>query len=510
MAYCMYLRKSRKDTEAEMRGEGETLARHRAQLTELALRDGYNVTASYEEIGSADTIAARPQMQRLLTDVEAGVWEGVLCVEIERLARGNTMEQGLVAQTFKDSGTRIITPYRVYDPNNESDEEYFEFNLFMARREYKTTTRRLQAGRERSAKEGKYPGSRAVYGYTRYKLEGQKGWSLKPHPEQAPIVRLIFDLYGNQGVSSDGIANRLNIMGVKPPRADRWTASGVRAILRDPTYAGYIRWNQRKTTYVVKNGVRQAVRPLCANVIIARGLHEPLIDEILFRKVQCMFEQHAKRPKSEMRAVANPLAGFVKCGVCGRAMIMKPSSNSRPDMLHCSTRGCATTGIYMPIAEQAILDILASWVERYSVSKEAAARPASPSSDEIKHHLAAQISTLNRQLNNLHDLLEQGVYDASTFMARRSDLLARRDQLTAALAEANKPALTTADRIISILPRLRTVLDAYADAPTAEAKNDLLRSVISRVVYHKTHRCYRNENPAEYLTLDVFPFFVDE
>ncbi len=48
------------------------------------------------------------------------------------------IDQGIVSQAFKYSGTRIITPTKTYDPNNEFDEEYFEFGLFMSRREYQT------------------------------------------------------------------------------------------------------------------------------------------------------------------------------------------------------------------------------------------------------------------------------------------------------------------------------------------------------------------------------------
>ena len=46
-----------------------------------------------------------------------------------------------------------MTPAKIYDPNNEFDEEYFEFGLFMSRREYKTIKKRLQRGRVSSAKE---------------------------------------------------------------------------------------------------------------------------------------------------------------------------------------------------------------------------------------------------------------------------------------------------------------------------------------------------------------------
>ena len=193
--YLIYLRKSRADIEAEQRGEGETLARHERSLLDLAGRLKLNIVDIYREVVSGETIAARPVMQQLLTEVESGLWAGVLVMEVERLARGDTIDQGIVAQAFKFSGTKIVTPSKTYDPENEFDEEYFEFGLFMSRREYKTINRRLQRGREASIKEGKYVGSISPYGYDKVKLERDKGFTLAPNPDQAPIVRMIYELY---------------------------------------------------------------------------------------------------------------------------------------------------------------------------------------------------------------------------------------------------------------------------------------------------------------------------
>ena len=61
--YVIYLRKSRADVEAEKLGEGETLARHKKILTELAARKGLYVEKIYEEIVSGETIEARPEIQ---------------------------------------------------------------------------------------------------------------------------------------------------------------------------------------------------------------------------------------------------------------------------------------------------------------------------------------------------------------------------------------------------------------------------------------------------------------
>lgn len=128
-------------------------------LTTLAKKRGLTIGKIYREIVSGETISERKEMQKLLKDVENEMWTGILVVEVERLARGDTSDQGRVAKAFKYSHTQIITPVKTYNPDNEFDEEYFEFGLFMSRREYKTINRRLQRGRELSVAEGNFIGN---------------------------------------------------------------------------------------------------------------------------------------------------------------------------------------------------------------------------------------------------------------------------------------------------------------------------------------------------------------
>lgn len=160
--YAKYLRKSRFDRDYAELSVEETLKRHEAILDKLAGERGYHIAKTYYEVVSGESIAARPEIQKLLEEVNAGVYAGVLVVDVERLARGNGADQAYISQVFQFSSTKIITPTKVYDPSNEFDEEYFEFGLFMSRREYKTINRRLIRGRESSASEGKYLGSIAA------------------------------------------------------------------------------------------------------------------------------------------------------------------------------------------------------------------------------------------------------------------------------------------------------------------------------------------------------------
>jgi len=249
----MYLRKSRADAEAEARGEGETLARHEHTLQELAKRRHLPIVKVYREIVSGDSIASRPQMQQLLQDLENNLYDGVLVMEVERLARGNTIDQGIVAQAFKESDTKIITPVKTYDPNNEFDEEYFEFSLFMSRREYKTIKRRMQAGRVASIKEGNYIGTNPPYGYRKIS-PAPKVRTLEIVEEEAAVVRMIFELYLKDGIGAKAIATRLNALQILPQKSEKWEAVSIRKILRNPVYAGKIQWHTKREGGILADG----------------------------------------------------------------------------------------------------------------------------------------------------------------------------------------------------------------------------------------------------------------
>ena len=192
--FAIYLRKSRKDLEIK---DYDVLERHRRILLDFANSRNIKINKEdiYEEIVSGETIQDRPVIQELLKKIEVGYYKAVLVMEIERLARGNTIDQGIITQTFQLTNTLIITPNKTYDTNNEYDNEFLEFGLFMSRREYKAISRRIQTGRIQSVKEGNYIGSITPYGYDKERLEGAKGYKLIPNPEEAENVKLIFKLF---------------------------------------------------------------------------------------------------------------------------------------------------------------------------------------------------------------------------------------------------------------------------------------------------------------------------
>lgn len=197
----IYLRKSRKDMDYYKNEPIEkTLQRHEKELQEFIIRifgkpiPEHNI---YREVVSGDTIEDRPVMQEVLSVIEDDSKKGVVCIEIERLARGNTIDQGVIAQTFQYTNTRIITLTKIYNLDNEDDLSYFEDGLFQARKFLKYVKRALGTGRRRSVKDGKYVGSVLPYGFNKMKLPNEKGFILIENESEAKVIRLMSNLFIN-------------------------------------------------------------------------------------------------------------------------------------------------------------------------------------------------------------------------------------------------------------------------------------------------------------------------
>lgn len=482
--YAMYLRKSRADVEAEARGEGETLAKHEKALTELAKRQGLSITKQYREIVSGENIAARPQMQALLADVSGGVYDGVLVMEIERLARGDTIDQGVVAQAFKTSRTKIITPIKTYDPNNEYDEEYFEFSLFMSRREYKTIRRRMNAGRIATIKDGNYITPIAPYGYKKIHPE-PKVYTLKIIPEQAEIVRLIFSRR-LQGIGSRAIANELNNMGVAPLKSQQWERSSIKKILENPVYAGKIHWHSKRD-----------------GDIICDGRHEAIISEEMFKRVQELIANHPLAHVTNNDELLNYYSGLLYCKNCGHQLVRRYVNTSGKAHMLCRYNTCRglTVSSTMDSIDEALKETIKIKIAKleHIATQNKKIIPPKPDKRPI---IEAELTKLAGQKSKIYDLLEQGIYSTEDFLERSAAVANKIKK-----CEAELKALTAAEPAHKIpddelLIRLNKVLAEFDEANPTK-KNQLLKSIIRRMDYSKTKRqCYNDMSTDMQLDID--------
>jgi site-specific DNA recombinase len=485
----VYLRKSREDSEAEERArrEGrevvETLSRHRRTLLELAHEYRHNITRIFEEVVSGEYIDERPEVQKLLDGVENGEATAVWVMDIDRLGRGDMADQGVVIRTFKESGTLILTPDKVYDLTDEMDEEWTEYKTFMARRELKMIRKRLQNGRIRSVKDGKYIGTRPPFGY-----DVTRDLTLIPNND-ADVVRQIFRMYTEEGLGCNRIAHRLNEMGIKSPMGKIWRGESVLALLNNPVYAGWITW--RRLHQDRRRG-RYRRRPE-SEWIKARGQHEPLISEEVFQRSKEIRARRSHVPIRKDRAPSSPLSGLVQCGKCGELMVKRPYARQAAHLI-CKNPNCDTRSTRLQFVEERIIDELAKWLADYQLSVEEVAASLSPTENKIPLYtkrlnaLDAEIARVNAQRDELHNLLEQRIYDTETYLERNqklhkelTDLKRQREAIEAEMEREEKAMKARLD----IIPKVTSVIEAYKATDDVAAKNQLLKSVLEHVVYHK-------------------------
>lgn len=499
----IYLRKSRKDMEYFKDEPIEkTLERHEKILQDFIISilgkpiPEHNI---YREVASGDTIADRPVMQQVLSIIESNTKKGVVCVEIERLARGNTLDQGTIAQTFQYTDTKIITPQKIFDLDNDYDRSFFEDGLHQARKYLEYTKKILNRGRVSSVHEGKYVGSICPYGYTKEKLKNQKGYKLVIDEDEAKIVRIVFDL-ASQGIGANNICNRLNKIGSKPRNSEVWVAATIRDMIHNPVYYGMIKWNERKEVKIMKNGIICKIRPVQKEYILVKGLHEPIIDEELWKLANKNSKIKEGKSTRKDLILHNSLAGLVECGICHRTMQRRNYRSGHIDGLICPLPHCKNISSHLYLVENAILSLLQVHLNQFeetlaTYQKEPIQQELDTNNVEL---IEKEIEKTQNQLNKAFDLLEQEIYDNNTFLERSRLLKEHIEELKQEKEKySSRSKQKKIEEIKNVIPKLKNVLDTYSTTLTAEERNNLLKSIIKKVYYIKTVKGKGHEDEFE-------------
>ena len=463
---AIYLRKSRLDLELE--GQEETLARHERILIDYCNRNNLDIAKIYKEVVSGEDIENRPIVQQLLRDVQEGLYEGVVVVELERLSRGNQIDQVEIAETFKNSNTKIYTLNKVYDLSSEDsfDEDFFEFGLFMSRREYKIIKSRLIRGKKQAQKEGYFVGCVTPFGYSKEK-QG-KGFVLIPD-NNAEIVQLIFNKYVHEDWSLSQVRDFLNNNGMKPLKAKNWSNERLRHLLKNKVYLGLIGFEIKK------------------NPTYFEGKHVAIIDEKTFEKATDKLSVNAPKMRLD-RTLKNPFSSVMFCSKCGCTMKLK-NSRSIP-FLACDTLGCQTIGAYLKEVEEKVIDELQVELKRYNYFIE----NCSEEIENKKRQANNEITLLNKELNKKNnmidkccEMLEEGIYTKEKYLQRVNTLEKEIEVIKSNIKTLKNETFDDTEKIKTAIPILSKVLNEYWSL-TPENKNKLLKGIASKIIYSKATR----------------------
>lgn len=191
-----YGRKSR--TDDPLLSTDEILEKHSKIVEEYAIKylgGPIPEENKYMEVASGESLKDRPEITRLLKDIENQAVKAIIVVEVQRLSRGDLEDAGKLIRLLRYTNTFVITPMKIYDLRDEYDRDAFERELKRGN-EYLEYFKKIQArGRLASVKEGNYVGSTAPYGFDRIeKSDGKRSYfTLIERKDQADVVRMIFN-----------------------------------------------------------------------------------------------------------------------------------------------------------------------------------------------------------------------------------------------------------------------------------------------------------------------------
>lgn len=504
-----YLRKSRSD-DALLTVE-EVLQKHETILDDWAERNlGGKVAEEnkYREVVSGETIDDRPEMLRLLKEIESPRVKAILVVEVQRLSRGDLEDAGRLIKLLRYTNTLVITPQKTYDLRDDYDRDFFERELKRGNEFLEYQKKIMNRGRLLSVQQGNFIGSIAPYGYDKDTvIDGKRKCpTLKINEAEANIVRMIFDMYVNKDMGRTNIANHLDNLGVKPPKGAYWSAAALKDMLTNIHYIGKVKWNYRKTVTIVEDGEIKHTRPKTniEEYLVYDGKHPAIIDEKTF---YAAIEKHGKNPKPPAnKTLRNPLAGLLFCK-CGYAMSMrtykkKDGSERNAPRLLCDRQTKCNSGscLYSEMIEK-VKEILKECINDFEVRIKGDNKDARKLHANLINDLEKKLVALDKKEVSLWDKYAEEEMPKAIFDKLNEKLLHEKDEINSALCKA-KEAMPDPIDYEEQLHRFQDALVALDDENIpVSVKNKLLKACFERIEYHR-EKPERLRSNAKRVTVD--------
>lgn len=365
---CAIYRRVSTDMQAE---EGFSLEAQKNRLQAYAESQGWTIVEDYCDEGFSAKNTDRPEMQRLISDIKKKKFDVVLVYRLDRFVR-SVLDLHELLQLMEKYDVKFKSATEVFDTTSATGRLFITLIATLAQWERETIAERVHLGMAKKAEQGERNGAPAPYGYDL--VDGK----LIKNNEEAKWVQYIFERYGYVG--SQTIAKELNRKGVRTKKGEVWSDFSVRYVLRNPIYAGLVRWNYE--TY--SKGARKRTGEEILREINQPGF-EPLIDKETFDEVQKIIEK--RRVNAFRSNNFYPFSGVAKCEKCGYSF----TGNTKPNGYRFyKCRGRINFGVCdMPIvSEQAIEEAFLGVLELAETDIEIEEPEHTMSEEEIQKRLS--------------------------------------------------------------------------------------------------------------------------
>ena len=317
-----------------MQIDGYSLDAQKARMKAYADFNDYQIVGEYEDAGkSGKSIEGRASFCRMMEDIKSGK-DGVAYVLVFKLSRfgRNAADVLSTLQVMQDFGVNLICVEDGIDSSKDAGKLMISVLSAVAEIERENIRVQTMEGRIQKAREGRWNGGFAPYGYRL--VDGV----LQINEDEAPAIRTIFEQYVSTDTGANGLSKYLETHGFQKLTRQNGTsplfsATLIRAILKNPVYCGKIAFGRRKLEKIhgTRNEYHQVPQE---NYLLVDGLHEGIVSEELWNAAQVKLLAQSKRYEPVNRSKteqAHLLSALVKCPICGAGMYSNKCTKRKKD-----------------------------------------------------------------------------------------------------------------------------------------------------------------------------------
>src|ERR1041384_6843747 len=320
----------------EEQKEGQTIDSQIAELNRFAAEKSWTVVDVYKDEGWSGSLLARPGLDRLRDDATRGRFSALLINDVDRLSR-DVSHLGIIKRDFERCGVQLV--FRKL-PAEQSPTYNLMVNILgsFAEFERELIADRMRRGRRHKVEfRQQFIGARPAYGYRYVRKNhttGKEGY-LEVAPEEALVVRQMYEWVDQEGLSARKVVERLNTIGAIPQkRGECWRLSSVLRILRNEMYAGVWYYNKHESCEPLKPIKRDAnkhslksssrLRPQTDWLPIILSASLRIIERDQWQRVQSQLTRNRTfSPRNTKHSYL--LRGLVRCGACRASVIGDPN-----------------------------------------------------------------------------------------------------------------------------------------------------------------------------------------
>lgn len=338
---------SMKDSQKDSPEHQEAFIRERSATL------GMEIEQIYEDRDSATSIVARDDVQRMIADAKRGDVRTLFFTSLSRFSRDALDAISLKRILVNALKVRVISIEDGYDSGVKDDELLFGIKSVVNQNTSGDISTSSRRGIRQSAAKGNYIGSIPPYGYKKVVRDGRK--TLDVVPEQAEIVRMIYDLYVNRGMGEKSIVNYINgedggRLPIPSYKGGLWGLTAVQRILQNENYTGFNVFGRHtvEVTYndladLMDRGKKLVQKPKSEWEKTDFQTHEAIISPELFKEAQDIRLIRGGGARGGRRSFVNVFAKMIFCAECGSAMVTMASKTNNKSgteyrYLMCSRR----------------------------------------------------------------------------------------------------------------------------------------------------------------------------